>query len=68
MGSTWYGHQICSRDFTLDTGRNNYLLSIGWKGRVPVRMKEQKEININKMKNPSTHKVRVKLQDPAYNC
>ena len=36
VGSTWYGFQIYSRDFTLATGRNDYLTPIGRKGRVPV--------------------------------
>ena len=36
---TWYGHQFCSRAFSLATGRNNYLSSIGRKGRVPIGWK-----------------------------
>ena len=41
-----YVHDLnCSRDFALATGRNGSLLSIGQKGRIPVRMEEQKETN-----------------------
>ena len=40
MGSTQYGHQICTRAFSLAIGRNDYLLSIGWKGRVLVSWKK----------------------------
>ena len=39
VGLTWYGHQFCSKDFTLATDRKNYLPSIGRKGRVPVGWK-----------------------------
>ena len=47
--------------------KNDSLPSIGWKGSVPVRMEEQKEIeNENKNKTP-THKVRTKLHNPASN-
>ena len=54
MGSTWYGRQICSRAFALATSRNGSLPSIGWKGRIHVRMEEQKEINSKQNKKNET--------------
>ena len=54
MGSTWYGFQFCSRDFTLAIGRNSSLPSIGWKGRVPIGWKKNLQ-----------NKIRAKLGNPT---
>ena len=54
MGLTWYGRQICSRDFSLATGRNDYLPSIGHKGRVPICWNETcKEMLELSIENPA---------------
>ena len=47
----------CSRDFALATGRNDSLPSIGWKGRVLVRM----EIKIDRKQNEKPLHTRLGL-------
>ena len=45
---------------------NKSIPSIGWKGRVPMRMEEQKETNRKRNETPA-NKARAKLHNPASN-
>ena len=64
VGSTWYGQQFCNRDFTLATGKNIFLPSIGWKGRVPCWLKENLQ-TILKLNYETLHEMVSKQE---YGC